>query len=94
MENGEYEKDLQDLKKMLLELSKPELKEIKAKFKKVKKRKEEIDNFINCIISTEIFENDLDDKELDIFLDTYYYILYYAPAIDEVLSELYSKIEN
>lgn len=94
MRPEKYREELLELKKKLLECLEPELKEIKVKYKSIEDMKQEIDCAVNCFISTEIFEKDLDDKELDIFLDTYCYMLFYAPVIDGVLSELYSKCEK
>ena len=102
--NGTGEKDLQDnqesicdecrLKKMLLELAEPDLKEIKAKFRKKHDREVEIGCMISSMVSFDIFDRDLDEKEFQIFLDTYLYMLDYAPVINETLSELYSKVNG
>ena len=100
--DGTGGKDLQDneesicdqcsLKKRLLESAEQNLKEIKTKFRKKQDRETEIDCMISTFIQCEIFNKDLDDKELDIFLDTYYFMQHYGPTIDEVLTELNDKI--
>jgi len=92
-ENKEYEKDLQELKQRLLRSSNRNLEKIKSNHKKVEDREEEIECMVSCRYKATIFEKDLKDKEFDIFADTYYFMLYYAPAIDEVLEELRGKLK-
>lgn len=87
-----HEKDLIELKQKLLELSEPELEEIKAKHKNEEKREEEINSIVLCYIEHDIFDKNLVDKELDIFIETYDYMMYYASAINGALTELYSKV--
>lgn len=88
------EKDLLELKQRLLERSKPKLEEIKAKNKNKSElqKKEEIKSAVSSLVAIEVFDKELNDKEFNIFKSTFYYMLYYTFAIEEVLSELYSRI--
>lgn len=84
------------LKEKLRYFGESEMEKIKTKFKKEEDRKREINCLIADHVSFEAFGVDrkLDDKEWDIFIDTYYYMRDYTTIINEVLAELYSKIEE
>lgn len=85
---------MEELKKRLIDFLKPQLEEIKAENKP-----EEIETAIFCIlaglISCEIFgEKELNDKEDEIFFDTYSFMLDFAPTINETIEELHESLND
>lgn len=92
MAQENYKKDIMETINLSVEVLAPDLEEIKNKHENIEDIKEEIDIMVGGWVACNIFDRELDDKELDIFMETYHHMLYYTPAINGIIERLNERV--